>query len=115
MPSIRTQRVNSEMRREVADILRDVKDSKVSGSFITITKCDVTQDFKFAKIYFSVLGADATDAEAGLNSAKGFIRKEIASRMNLRATPELTFIRDEGIEHAAKITAMLKELNDGGN
>ena len=111
MPAHRTDRVNGEMLREMADILRSVKDPRVSGGFLSVVACNVSKDFKFAKIYYSLLGGDPADTQKGLISASGFIRREIASRLNLRVTPELTFIHDNSIEHGAKITNILRGLD----
>ena len=110
MPSHRMDRVNEEMTREMSVILRGLKDPRVKAGLITITHCDVSSDFKFAKIYFSVLNIDAEEVKKGLVSAKGFIRREIASRLNLRNTPELTFIPDDSMEKGAKINQILRDL-----
>jgi ribosome-binding factor A len=77
---------------------------------VTITHCDVTGDLKFAKIYFSVLNGDINEVKKGLISAKGYIRREIAARLNLRNTPELTFVSDDSMEKSAKISEILNEI-----
>lgn len=109
-PSHRGQRVNEEIMRELCEILRTVKDPRVSGSFVSIIAVDASADLKFAKIYYSVMDADEKEVKKGLYSAVGYIRRELAIRLNLRATPELTFIRDTSIEHGAKISKILKDL-----
>ena len=110
MPLHRADRVNEEMSREMSVILRELKDPRVKSGLVTITHCDVSADLKFAKIYFSVLNIDVNEVKKGLVSAKGFIRREIASRLNLRNTPELTFIPDDSMEKGAKINQILREL-----
>lgn len=110
MASYRADRVNEEMTKEMSGILRELKDPRVKSGLVTITHCDVSSDLKFAKIYFSVLNIDAEEVKKGLVSAKGFIRREIASRLNLRNTPELTFIPDDSMEKGAKINQILREL-----
>ena len=110
MPSYKKNRVNEEMLRETSQIIRTVKDPRVSSGFVTVTNCDVSGDLKFAKIYYSVFGGDAAEVKKGLNSAKGYIRREIAVRLNLRNTPELTFISDDSMEHGAKISKILSEI-----
>lgn len=115
MAKYRKNRVDDAVTLEMASIIRDVKDPRVSGALITVTGADVTADFKYAKIYYSILGADDNAEEKkevarGLRSAAGFIRGQLAHRLNLRITPELTFIEDEsmrrGVEIAAKINAL---------
>ncbi|MCL2095519.1 MAG: 30S ribosome-binding factor RbfA [Oscillospiraceae bacterium] len=111
MASYKKSRVNEEMLRETSQIIRTVKDPRVNSGFVTVTHCDVSGDLKFAKIYYSVMDGDASEVRKGLISAKGYIRREIASRLNLRNTPELTFIPDESIERGAKITKIIKDMN----
>ena len=111
MPSYKINRVNEEMMKEMSQIVRTVKDPRVNSGFVTITHCDVSGDLKFAKIYYSVLGGDSSEVKKGLISAKGYIRHEIAERLNLRNTPELTFVSDDSIEHGAKISKILSEMN----
>jgi len=113
MASYKKSRVNEEMMREMSQIIRTVKDPRVSSGFITITHCDVSGDLKFAKVYYSVLNGDPSEVKKGLISAKGYIRREIAERLNLRNTPELTFVSDDSIEQGAKISKMLSEMNLG--
>ena len=110
MASYRKDRINEDMLRELPQIIRSVKDPRVNSGFVTITHCDVSGDLKFAKIYFSVLNADASEVKKGLISAKGFIRHEIAERLNMRNTPELTFVYDDSIEKGDKISKILTEI-----
>ena len=120
MPNYRRRRINDEMTRELCRIIRNVKDPRVSGSLTTVTGCDVTPDLKYAKVFFSFLD-DANEEESemkrkeikkGLESAKGFIRRELAQTLNLRITPDLVFIPDTSVEYGAKISKILKEIND---
>ena len=111
MASYRKNRINEDMLREVPQIIRNVKDPRVNSGFLTITHCDVSGDLKYAKIYFSVLNGDPEEVKKGLVSAKGFIRREIAERLNMRNTPELTFISDDSIEKGDKITKILNDIN----
>jgi len=110
MPSYKKSRVNEEMMREMSQIIRTVKDPRVNSGFVTITHCDVSGDLKYAKIYYSVLNGDIAEVKKGLISAKGYIRREIAERLNMRNTPELTFISDDSIEKGAKISKILNEM-----
>ena len=111
MASYRKDRINEDMLREVPQIIRNVKDPRVNSGFITITHCEVTGDLKYAKIYFSVLNGDENEVKKGLVSAKGYIRRELAERLNMRNTPELNFISDDSIEKGDKITKILNDIN----
>ena len=111
MPAYRKDRINEEMLREMSQIVRTVKDPRVNSGFVTVTHCDVSGDLKFAKIYFSVLNGDAGEVRKGLISAKGYIRREIAERLNMRNTPEITFVSDDSMEKGAKISKILNEID----
>ncbi len=110
MAKYRRGRINEEMVKELSSILREVKDPRVSGSFVSVTAADVTPDLKFAKIYFSVMGGDKNEVKKGLKSASGYIRKRIAETLNLRQTPELSFVEDESIEYGARINSLLNKI-----
>lgn len=107
----RKNRINQSVAREIADILRQVKDPRIQQSFITITSAMVTADLKFAKIYYSFMGGDDKEIKKGLQSATGFIRRELANRLNLRITPELKFYFDDSPQHGADISSILKSLD----
>lgn len=104
-------RVNEEIARELVYILKEVKDPRVSKAFISVTRTDTTADLKYCKVHYSVLNADVKEVKDGLKSALGFIRHELSARLNLRVTPELTFILDGGMEHGAKIAQILKDID----
>lgn len=110
MANYRRGRINDEVQRELASILRDVKDPRVSGAFVSVTAVDVTPDLKFAKIYYSSLMGDKKELARGLRVASGFIRSQIAQRLNLRITPELTFILDDSVAHGAHISKLLNSI-----
>ncbi len=110
MAKHRQGRINDEIQKEIAMILRDVKDPRVSGAFISVTGADVTPDLKYAKIYYSSLMGDKKEVKKGLAAASGFIRGQIARRMNLRITPEITFVEDNSIEYGAKISKILEGI-----
>ena len=110
MAKHRQGRINDEFQKEVAMILRDVKDPRVSGAFISVTGAQVTPDLKYAKVYYSSLTGDKKEIKKGLMAASGFIRGQIARRMNLRITPEITFIEDGSIEYGAKISKILEGI-----
>jgi len=108
----RLERVSSEIKHEISLIIQaEVKDPHVG--FVTITDVEVSPDIKFAKIYFSVLGDDAAKKATleALKKASGFIRKQLAIRLNMRYTPALTFKHDQSTEYASKIDSILKKIN----
>ncbi len=109
-PHFHTNRVNEDIARELVYILKNVKDPRVSKNFVTVTKTETTADLKFCKIYYSNMSGDAKEVKAGLYSAIGYIRHELSERLNLRITPELTFLRDMGAEHGARINELLKKI-----
>ena len=111
MAKYRKNRINDAMTAECAQIVREIKDPRVSGVMITVMNSDVSADLKFAKIYYSVLGeCDEKDLAKGLKSAVPFVRSQLAQRLNLRITPDLTFVRDEGVKHGAEISKLLREI-----
>ena len=110
MAKYRQGRINDEFQKEIAMILREVKDPRVSGAFVSVTAAEVTPDLKFAKVYYSALMGDKKEVKRGLLSSAGFIRGQIAKRMNLRITPEITFVEDSSIEYGAKISKILEGI-----
>ena len=111
MAKYRRDRINDEMRREMMDILRKVKDPRVQDAFVSVTAVDCTADLKYAKIYYSALRGDEKELAKGLKAATGFIRRELAAGLNLRITPVLTFVRDSSITYGAHISSILNTLD----
>lgn len=110
MAKYRQGRINEEMQKELMVILRRVKDPRISDAFITVTAADCTADLKYAKVYYSALRGDPKEVAKGLKAAAGFIRRELARSLNLRMTPELTFIADTSISYGAHISSILNNL-----
>lgn len=109
MASNRMGRINEEVQRELAVLIPSVKDPRVTG-MISVTAVDVTQDLKYAKVYISVLDKDDSgQVLKGLKSAAGYLRRELGRALNLRHTPELTFLRDDSMAKGAKILEMLRD------
>lgn len=110
--SIKNTRINGEVQRELSTIIRDLKDPRI-GIMTSVTAVDVTPDLKFCKVYISVLGdeQEKADTMAGLRSAAGFIRRELARTVNLRNTPEIKFIMDESIEYGMRMSKLIDEVN----
>lgn len=111
MAKYRQGRINEEIQREMTSILRRVKDPRVSDAFISVTAADCTADLKYAKIYYSALSGDPKEVSKGLKAANGFIRRELARSLNLRITPELTFLPDTSIAYGAHIASILEGLD----
>ena len=110
MANYRRGRINDEMQKELAQVLRELKDPRVSNAFISITAVDVTPDLKFAKVYYSAMTGDKKEIAKGLKSSAGYLRRQLAQTMNLRMTPELTFCEDHSIEHGAHISKLLEGI-----
>ncbi|HCO18359.1 30S ribosome-binding factor RbfA [Gudongella oleilytica] len=111
----RINRISEEVRKVVSDLLlSEIKDPRISG-MPSVNRVNVTKDLKFAKIYISVLGNEEEKVNTikGLESAKGFIRKEIGRRIDLRHVPEPLFYLDETIEHAIHMLKLIDEVNNG--
>ena len=111
MPKYRRGRINDEMQKELMQILRTVKDPRLQDAFLSITAVDCTADLKYAKIYYSALQGDEKEIRLGLKAATGYIRRELARTLNLRITPELTFLRDSSIAYGAHIASILEGLD----
>lgn len=108
--SIKNERINSNMQKEISYIIaNEVKNPNVK--FVTITAVDVTSDLSYAKVYFTTLDSKI-ETEKALKSAKGFIRKSLADRIELRHIPELEFIYDESIEYGKRIEEKIKEIHE---
>lgn len=113
MAKYRKNKIDGAFAEECAQIIREVKDPRVACEMISIMNADVSADLKFAKVYYSVYGeCDEKELSKGLKSAVPFFRSQLAQRLNLRITPEITFIRDEGVKHGADISALLKQIAD---
>ena len=110
MAKYRRERINDEFRNEIAVILREVKDPRVAKAFVSVTAAEVTPDLKYAKVYYSSLMGDKKEVKRGLASSAGYIRGQVAKRMNLRVTPEISFVEDGSIEYGAKISKILEGI-----
>ena len=110
MANYRRGRINDEMKKELSLVLREVKDPRLKDAFISVTAVEVTGDLKFAKVYYSAMMGDKKEIAKGLKSSAGYIRREIAQRLNLRMTPEFSFYEDHSIEHGAKISKLLNGI-----
>lgn len=107
----RIERIDEEYRKEISQIISyDLKNPNITG-LISVTKVKVTTDLKYAKVYVSILNSkNINETKEGLKKSSGFIRTELAKRINLRNTPELIFEIDDSMEYGAKIDSILKEI-----
>lgn len=107
----RFERINEELKKEISHIINyELKNPNVTG-MISVTRANITPDLKYAKVYVSILNSKNTkETLAGLKKSSGFIRSEIAKRINLRITPEIIFELDDSIEYGAKIDSILKDI-----
>ncbi len=107
----RTDRISEEIKKELSNIIRELKDPRLP-QLVSVIKVEVTKDLSYAKAYISVLGDDTVknNTITALKSASGFIRKEIAHRVKLRAVPEFTFVYDDSIAYGSHISEVLKNL-----
>ncbi|MBE6626685.1 MAG: 30S ribosome-binding factor RbfA [Ruminococcaceae bacterium] len=113
MAKYRKNKIDGAFAEECAQIIREVKDPRVACEMISIMNADVSADLKFAKVYYSVYGeCDEKELAKGLKSAVPFFRSQLAQRLNLRITPDITFVRDDGVKHGADISALLKQIAD---
>ena len=111
MASNRIGRINDEIQKELASLLRTVKDPRVSETMLTITHVDTTSDLRYARVYVSALNCpDEKGLMKGLKSAAGFLRRELGAALRLRYTPELQFTADDSIEHGAHILELLRDV-----
>ena len=117
--SIKNTRVNAEVQRELSNILRDgIKDPRVAP-MTSVVAVSVAPDLKTCKAYISVLGDEKAQSDTikGLQSAEGYIRRELARTINMRNTPEITFVLDQSIEYGVnkrkKIDELTRNLKDG--
>ena len=111
MASNRIGRINEEIQKELASLLRNLKDPRVQNTMISITRVETTPDLRFAKVYVSFLEEDkAKDALKGLKSAGGYLRRELGRALNLRYTPELMWALDDSITYGAKMLKLINSL-----
>lgn len=107
----RFERINEELKKEISHIINyELNNPNITG-LISVTKAKITPDLKYAKIYVSILNSkNIKETLIGLKKSSGYIRTEIAKKINLRITPELIFELDDSIEYGAKIDSILKDI-----
>ena len=110
--SIKTERIASNIIKELSYILSyEVKNNDIK--FVTVTDCKLASDLSYAKIYVTVFEKDKIESTMkALKDASGFIRKELADRVDIRHVPELEFVYDESIEYGKKIEKIIEKIHD---
>lgn len=116
--SVKNTRVNGEVQRVLAEVIRgEIKDPRISP-WTSVVAVEVTPDLKSCKAWISVLGDEEARLNTlqGLKSAEGFIRRQLAKTINLRNTPEITFVMDQSIEYGVNMSRKIDEViaRDGG-
>ena len=114
MASNRINRINEEIQKELSSLIRSLKDPRIQNTMISITRVETTPDLRYTKVYVSFLQEDrAADALKGLQSAAGYLRRELGSSLNLRYTPQIMWALDDSINYGAKMLALINSLNTG--
>jgi len=114
--NLRPERLAQSMKREIAEILEhQLNDPRLQGLVVSVTDVEVTGDLSLARVYVSVLetGEARERALAALRSATGFVRHQLARRLDLREIPELRFMHDASIERGARVEELLRKLERG--
>ncbi len=113
MANHRTDRVSEDIQRELAAILREMKDPRLHDGIISVVRCDMAKDNSFCRVYISSMnGLDtARKAVAALKNAQGFIRRELGLRLKLRYSPALAFEATDSIEYSANISRILMDID----
>lgn len=114
MEGKRSEKVADLIQKEISQMLvKSIKDPRIG--FITITRVTVSEDCRFARVYFSVTGSQAERESSikGLDSAKGFVRKELGRRIRLRYTPDIMFQFDPSIEYAIHMEELIQSIHQG--
>ena len=109
MPTKNHGRMAQDMKRELIAIIGEMKDPRVTGGLLTVTRLDVTPDLDQAKVYISVMGPERVAKP--LTKASGHVRTEVSRRMHIRKAPRFVFVKDEGAAYAAHINKLLGELD----
>ena len=110
--SIKNTRINGEVQRELSNIIRsEIKDPRIHP-MTTVVAVEVTPDLKFCKAYISVLGDEEAQKNTiqGLKSAVPYIRRQLAHSINLRNTPQITFVLDQSIEYGVNMTRLIDDV-----
>lgn len=110
MAGYRLDRTNDDIQIVLSELLRSIKDPRVNQGMISVTRTETTGDLRYCTVFLSVFGLrDEKELKKGLKSASGWLRRELAHRLNIRYTPELIFELDTSIEHGAYINSIINQ------
>lgn len=111
MPNFKNNRTAEDLKREIAAIVRELKDPRVRESILTVMRVETASDLSYAKVYVSSMQGleGAKNAVRGLESASGFIRRELSARLHIRKSPELKFIADDSVRESIEMFEKLKK------
>ncbi|OGW86365.1 MAG: ribosome-binding factor A [Omnitrophica bacterium RIFCSPLOWO2_01_FULL_45_10b] len=113
MQGKRAERVAALIKHELGSMLaQEVRDPRIG--FVTITQVEVSDDLKYAQVFYSVLGEEEKREETakGLQQARGFLQRDLAKTLNLRFTPHLSFILDSSLEEGIKIDGIIRKIHE---
>ena len=114
MASNRIGRINEEVQKELASLIRNLKDPRVADTMISITRVETTPDLRYTKVYVSVLQSEkANEALKGLKSAGGYLRRQLGTNLQLRYAPEIVWALDDSITYGAKMLDIINNLPNG--
>jgi ribosome-binding factor A len=110
----RTERINDQLREEISDLIRrELKDPRIGG-LVTITEVDVAPDLSHGKVFVSVMGTEEERRSTlkALDAASHFLQRELRRRLTIRRMPELEFVRDDSLEHGARILNLIDKTRE---
>ena len=113
MAGHKIDRLTSDFTFQLAGLIRELKDPRVTGCMLSVVRVEITNDLSYATAYVGAMeGLEAAkNAVKGLQSASGYLKRELAARIKMRKMPELRFVADDSIEHSAHIARVLESLN----
>ena len=110
MAGYRLDRTNDDIQLVLSELLRSIKDPRVNQGVLSVVRTETTSDLRYCTVYLSVFGLkNEKELKKGLKSASGWLRRELANRLNIRYTPELIFELDTSIEHGAHINSIINQ------
>ena len=114
MPNnVRMQKINSEIQKSLSEIISNLNNPELENLIISITRVDTSNDLYVTRAYVSILGDSNSRVMAILSNAKGYIRRELAHKVQLRTVPDLVFVLDDSQDYSANINRLLDKINKG--
>ena len=112
MPNFNIKRLSEDIRRELSAAVSGVKDPRVANGFVTVTRCELTSDLSYCKVWVACMGGEDRTAKAveGMTAASGYFKKCIAGRVRMRKIPELIFLSDNSLEYSEHIEDIIAHL-----